>query len=187
MKKITMNEKLFKILDACREKDKDGRPALKGLHVTDKHIEATDGKMLVRASAENIGKDQGTAPGVYRIVGKQKIGAGIVDVAAELIKGEEYPDTEKVIPKAPGKAEKGVFFVHIGGFKDDPHVLTKAVIDIYRETSKGYSAHLLARLAPAGAKWVAAKGKRKDAGALRMDSNGELGHITAVIMPFEVN
>ena len=182
MIKVLMQEKIFKTLNACRANDKDGREVLQALHITKNHIEATDGRMLVRATRENAGIPESAKPGVYKIIaaGKKDIG-GFIEAALELL-DMEYPNTDAVMPGRGKQADQ--FNIIIRGSKADILSISSAILMLYKKTGNGYAGHLLDRLAGLGESWTTgAPGENKP---IRLDCEALGEKLTAVIMPFQV-
>ncbi len=183
MIKAMMKKETYKALDACRSND-ETREVLKGLHITEKHIEATDGRMLFRVGRDHVGVSEETKPGVYSVIGvakKDKAGfAGYVEIALEYQEGAEYPNTNLVIPE-PGKAADQISFT-LEPERKAPMSISAAIIKLYQKTGNAYAAHLLTRLAVLNEAWKA-DGAEKDKPALLNNGNG----YTAVIMPFRID
>ena len=179
MIKIMIQKKAYQALSTCIAKKDAGRAALEGVHITDKYIEATDGRMLLRLGRDLVGVQEDAKPGAYSIIGARKDAAGYMEIALDFMDGAEYPNTENVIPAPPNGDG---LQVKIQPEKDDPMSTSAAIIRLYNHTGNAYSAHLLSRLASLGETWTANKAKKDN--PIRMDAAE--GNYTVVLMPFQM-
>ena len=178
MIKILMAKETFKTVDACRAKNDPSRESLQGLNITQKHIEATDGRMCLRVDRELVGIPQDAKPGVYKIIGTNKQSAGFIEIALEIMEGYQFPNVDLVIPEISKAAD--TIAISILPPKNEPVNLTTAIIKLFQHTGNGYSGHLLSKLAGLAESWSTTKASKDK--PIRLDASG----YTAVICPFKI-
>lgn len=158
---------------------KEKRAALEGIHITDKYIEASNGRGLLRVNREMVSTD---APaGVYKVIGQNKLGAGLVEAIIEAL-DVVYPNTDQVIPAAGNVADQ----IKIPIYSGRGHELStsSAIIKLFKLTGNGYALELIKSLAPVAAEWIASKAAQDK--CVRLDHKcGDVEYI-AVLMPFKL-
>jgi hypothetical protein len=178
MIKIMMAANTYKALKECSSKDKT-RLVIGGYHITDKYIETTDGKMLLRVNRELVSIPDGTKAGAYNEIGTGKVTKGFVEIALEEM-DVEYPDTKQVIPETSPVSEQ--ISVPIATVKEDELSLSSAMIKVYRHTGNAYAFHFFERLAVLNETWLINKAEQDK--AIKATACNE--YYVAVILPFKM-
>jgi hypothetical protein len=162
MIKIMMAANTYKALKECSSKDKT-RLVIGGYHITDKYIETTDGKMLLRVNRELVSIPDGTKAGAYNEIGTGKVTKGFVEIALEEM------DVEQIS-------------VPIATVKEDELSLSSAMIKVYRHTGNAYAFHFFERLAVLNETWLINKAEQDK--AIKATACNE--YYVAVILPFKM-
>ena len=172
MSKMTVRKEIWQILDKVRTKEKD-HELFSCLHITEKYIEATNGKILFRVFMDNIGLDN-VISGIYKPIITTK--GRLVELFLEPIK-DNFPDTDSCIPEKTND----ILSLELKTEKDSLISLSSALIKLYNFTGNCYSISLLNLLTPLTF-WKASKAKKD--GAVRLDDNNN--KCIAIIMPFVI-
>ena len=186
MVKMMMTTKLWRALDACRASKKDNREALLCLHITEKHIETTNGIQLIRFNRDNIGLDAAIT-GVFKVISitKAKLFTEVIIDAAPDV---QYPDTLQVLPIIVTPLQNTDAIMLEDG---NSISISGAIIRLFKITGNAFSYAVLERLAYINTRWGLCAGSMdkpdpttwKSAKAILY--NKEYG-ISTVILPFQL-
>jgi hypothetical protein len=183
MIKIMLKQIHYKALDNCRSKD-DNRAALQDIHLTEKYIETTDGKILLRIPREFIGvpNDPAAAAGVYKVIGTEKQGAGMVLMILELMPDAQYPNTDQILPAIVSYPKPIV--INLTTDKKDPIMLSKALLTIYCITHNAVVMPLLEKLSVLDQCFEVRQCAEDKPVILTSEPDKDGLYITALICPF---
>ena len=177
MNKILLQKKDLTFLKKAID-NKETREALRGVIMTEAgDMATTDGRRLHILNGKGFSAGpEGITPGAYTILGETKSGpAGYMEIILEKME-LEAPDVAKVIPDT----SNGLGMISIYDKKEDKTSLTRAIINLYNRTGRGYQHEYLEALAPFNTPWkLYAKGTGNDVGPALL----VFGDLKAVMMP----
>ena len=155
------------------------REQLKGINLTDKYIEVTDGRMALRLRRDCI------LPldlrGVYKIISATKHNKTFTELVIEQQEDAQYPDIDAIWPSV--RCVRDCTHIKILPERPAPLSISNAMIQLYKHTESAFSYLYISRLAVLGCNWKVYKyGKDKQALFISEDSVAEV-----VILPFKLD
>ena len=146
MEKILINTRLLKGLKEMLPDKKENREALKNIYSCNGSLFATDGKIALRVSKEEIsGNIEGNS--VYKIISSSKSNSVFSEAIIE--KQEiEYPPITKFFEEIK-IIEAEAFNISL----EDPKAITSAIITIFEKTKNCYDYELLEKFSIIDTSW----------------------------------
>ena len=179
MDKVLILTENWQILKKAMPGKKEDREAMKRIHVTEKWIYVTNGRIAVRMIRDHASiKD----PGTYEIISAGKgESAGFTALILERDEINTFPDVGRVFPEKDGGEH---VMIELFPAKDDSGLsISKAMIDLYKHTGNAFNYTILEILASNRYGWSAHKqGERGAGGAAYLKSTDHTAE--AVILPF---
>lgn len=177
MEKVLMSTDQYKLVQSIIPGKDEHREQLKGINLTDKHIEVTDGRMALRLRRDCLSLPD--LRGVYKIISAVKFNKTFTELVIEKQEEAQYPDMDAIWPSVPRVDD--CINIEILPEKTALLSISSAMVRLFKYTESAFCHEYIARLAALACCWKVYK-SGKDKQALFIS---ECGRAEVVILPFK--
>jgi len=178
MKKVLIATDNYKLIKNMLPGKEEYRDQLKGINITNKHIEVTNGRCAARIDINLMSEP--IAAGTYKIISATKYDKLHTELVLELREDTQYPDMAKIFPAMSGQ-DKIELEIHTN--KECYWATSRAVIKLFKFTGNAYNGLYIDRMAHFNDTWTAYKLGTDKAVYLKNSA----GTIDALMLPFKIN